>query len=1290
MILVRPKSHFSTTSRRAAKHLGSAATNALMILAAAMLLSATVEFATAQDIVGRIVGTVTDASGAAVPDIKVTIVNDETQAGRDVTSDRNGYFVADQLPAGTYTVATQKAGFKKITEKGIVVTAGGRLTVDLRLEVGAISETVTVIAFGETVNTSSGEVSTTITQKQIQNLALNQRHYESLIGLVPGAALQGSGTSPAALTSNYNNSVAVTNGQRLDGQNWSVDGGFNLDSGSNNSVFNQVGADFIQEVDVQSSNYDAEFGRSASSTVNVVTKSGGERFHGGGFEFVQNNVFNAENPQTKLTTPAATGYSAVPPFHANDFGWELGGPIPYIQPKGKLFFFAGQEWKRFRGVYPGTAASTSETFPTAAEAGGDFTDVYSGGAGLVLNQPAVIPASCGGTFFTAPNVINPGCIAGDGAAMAKLYTAAAALSTSGGLPTAATSNNLSFALAGPLNIREDIIRVDEHLNEKHTVYFRYLHDFVSIYAPFGVFPNLAGAIPVDPDLRLRPGYNLQLSWPYLLRPNFVNEAKINTDWHAQRTPVQGTAWMKSTYSFNFIPPLGNPAGQFADGLPTFQFTGVSAYPTSGPAPVNGPAPNYLAAPVTDINPVDNVSWTKHDHAFKFGAEFVRDRKTQNSRTTYDGTVNFSSTAGATKVGCMVGGNPATCGSNSTGDAFADALLGNFNTLGQNSAVTTGQFRFNDFEAYGQDTWRATRKLSLVLGVRYIRTTPTYTTGNNITNFNPFAFNSALEPTFTGGLATSSINPASPGLCSGPLLNVVGTPVLTIECNGLQRPGSVPSGQAKSVPVTSADPQLLAAISTGAARGFYQPENLWAPRFGFAYSPLSDNKTVVRGGFGIFYDKPEGNLLGLGINSQGYVPWAQSASISGTDASLSQFDSAPGAAAVSAPSTISLNGVNPNLVVARSYQYSLGVQRELPESMLLQVAYVGNLGRHLLRAPSFNSATWTQQGYIPVSPNPNTLACPAGIDAAAYQCSAGGFAPTGLSKDQVRPYLGYGAIQMALSDANSNYNALQVSLSKRAGFFTTTVAYTYSKVMGMDGGAGDAYNQNGEQECPFTCLVSAAANPVLVNGGTTAVAGGTQTGGVVESWQQYYYGKASFDATHIVATTFTLESPWGKHWTGVAGGALKGWLLSAIMHYQTGAPLTATASAAIGLNGNNVTRRATIVPGQSLSFSGTCPALKICWVNPNAFTTETTLGAGDAPIGDIIGPDFYDWDLSLRKSFALPFREGASLQFQADAFNVFNRANWNNPTVNNAGAASFGEITTSLPARILQFGGKITF
>jgi len=1279
MILLRTENRFSTIHRGTIKRrLRLAASTTLMILFAALLFTGAVEFAAAQDIFGRIAGTVTDPSGGTVPDVKVTILNEATQVARDVWTNRNGYFVADEVPAGTYSLVAEKAGFKKTTEKGNVLSAGGRLTVDLTLAVGAVTETVTVIARGDTVNTTSGEISTTITQDQVLDMALNQRHYESLVGLVPGAALQGSGTNPAALTANYNNSVADINGQRLDGQNWSVDGGFNLDSGSNNSVFNQVGIDFIQEVAVQASNYDAEFGRSASATINVVTKSGGNQYHGGVFEFVQNNDFNAENPGTKLTNPTARGYAAVPPFHFNNFGWDAGGPIPYLQPKGKLFFFAGQEWKKFRGVYPGlTAASVQETFPTAMEATGNFTDVYNGGAGLVMKTPSVIPASCAGVLYTAPNVINPACITGDGAAFAALYTSAAKLSVAGALPTSTLSNNTTFNLANPLNLREDIIRIDEHPNDKHSIYFRYIHDSVDIDNPYGTFPSLANAVPVDPDFRHRPGYNIQIGWTYVFSPSLINSLRFNADWHNQKTPLQGNAWMKSTYGFQFIPPLGSPS-QFPGGLPTITFTGNPKFPTSGPASVNGPAPNFLESPTADLSPADHVSWQVHNHSIKFGFEFARNRKTQNSRTNYDGIINFSATAGATN------------GSNSTGDPFADALLGNFNSFGQNSAVTTGQFRFNDTEAYLQDTWRVSRKLSLVLGLRYIHSTPTYAQGNNMTNFSPYAFNPGLVPTFTGGLATSSINPASPGLCSGQQLNVIGTPVLTIECNGLVRPGGVPSDQVGRVPVTFENPQLLAAIPPTAARGFYNTENVWAPRFGFSYAPLGE-RTVIRGGFGIFYDHPEGNVLGAGINSQGYVPWAQSASISGTNASLAQFDSAPGAGTVAAPSTISgISGVDPKLVVARSYQFSLGVQRELPQGMLLQASYVGNLGRHILRGPAVNNATWTDQGYIPVSPNPNTLACPAGINAAAYQCS-GGFAPTGLSKDQIRPYLGYSTVNMELGDANSNYNALQLSLTKRAGILTAMVSYTYSKAMGDGGGAGDAYNENPEPECPFTCLVSTAANAVLVNGSTKAVAGGTQTGGVVKTWKQFYYGKLSFDATHIVSTAFTVESPWGKNMTGVEGALVRGWSLSALMHYQSGSPLTATGSQAVGLNGSNITRRSAIVPGQSIEFSGTCANTKaICWVNPNAFALEGALGAGDAPVNNIIGPNFYQWDLSARKIFPLPFREGMSVQFQADAFNAFNRANWNNPTVNNVGAASFGQITGSLPGRVLQLGGKFNF
>jgi hypothetical protein len=1238
-----------------------------------LLLSLSAGIVAAQDIVGHISGTVADTSGAVVPGATVTITNEATGVSRPaITTSPAGFYAADDLPVGSYKINVEARGFKTTSVSGNSVTAGGRLTVNATLEVGEVTQTVTVEGVVNAVNTTSGELSTTVTNQQVVDLPLNQRHYESVVGLIPGAALQGAGQSAASITNGFTNSIAVVNGERTDGQNWSVDGGFNLDSGSNGSVFNEVGVDFIQEVDVQTSNYDAEFGRSNSATVNVITKSGGDQYHGSLFEYVQNNAWNAAAPSTKLANPNVTGYAAVPPFHLNDFGWAVGGPVRGIQPKGKLFFFAGQEWKKFRGSAAGLGtASAQETFPTAAEATGNFTDVAGINAGAGLKTPAVVPPGC----TIAANVLSPACITRDGAAIAAVYAAAAKLSIQGALPTAATTNNLAFNLPNPANIREDIIRVDEHASDSQSFYFRYLHDYVSIQNPYSTF-GAGGEVPVDPDSRNRPGYNYQIGWTDLISPTLINEVKFNADWHKQTTPVQGTAWQRSVYGFAYNLPLGSPT-QFTNGLPTIQWTSVTNFPTASPAQITGPAPNYLASPTADINPVDNVTWVKNNHSIKFGAEFARNRKNQNSRTNYDGILNFSPNAGL------------TTGSNSTGDPFADALMGNFNSFSQSSAVTVGLFRFNDIEAYVQDTWKVTPKLSLVLGVRYVNSTPLYDQTNAMSNFDPYAYNVGEDAKFAAVGGSSAISPTSTGLCSGPLITVVGQPVYTIECNGLQRPGGIPADKLGAVPAAFTDPQLVDSVSPLAERGFYKPENLFAPRVGFSFAPFNQ-KTVLRGGFGIFYDHPEGNVLGNGINSQGYLPWAEAVSISGVNQSLAAYDAAPGAASAPALTTFGMNGVDPHLVVARSYQYSFSIQRELPSSMLLQVSYVGTQGRHILRGPSINNPSWTPQSYLPVSPNPNNRACPAGINGTAFGCS-GGFAAA-VTGDQIRPFLGYGGLSMELSDEDSNYNALQLGLTKRAGIVTTSVAYTYSKAMGFGGGAGEGLGINAEAECPFTCLVSTASSPVLINGGTAAVSGGTQTGGVVESWKQYYYGKLSYDATNILAISFTVESPWGKNLTGAKAALVRGWSISGVTHYQSGAPLTATASVNEGLSGISIGRRATIVPGQAIRFSGTCPrTTAICWVNPNAFVAESALGAGDAPIGDIIGPNYYQWDLTARKTIVLPWREGMSFQIQGDAFNAFNRTNWSNPTVSNAGTvSSFGQITGSLPARVVQLGAKFIF
>ncbi len=214
-----------------------------------------------------------------------------------------------------------------------------------------------------------------------------------------------------------------------------------------------------------------------------------------------------------------------------------------------------------------------------------------------------------------------------------------------------------------------------------------------------------------------------------------------------------------------------------------------------------------------------------------------------------------------------------------------------------------------------------------------------------------------------------------------------------------------------------------------------------------------------------------------------------------------------------------------------------------------------------------------------------------------------------------------------------------------------------------------------------------------------------SGGKVETWKQFYYSKEGYDATNIVALSFTVESPWGKGMTGLEGLAVKGWSLSAVMHYQSGAPLTAQGSTIIGNTNTTANGRAMIVPGQSLYSSSQgqhCPApglaTHICWINPAAFVigSANTLAAGDAPINDIIGPNYYQWDLSARKTFTLPWREGMAFEIQGDAYNAFNRTNWNNPGTGFTTTATLnasnndGTITGSLPARVVSIGGKFIF
>jgi hypothetical protein len=374
-----------------------------------------------------------------------------------------------------------------------------------------------------------------------------------------------------------------------------------------------------------------------------------------------------------------------------------------------------------------------------------------------------------------------------------------------------------------------------------------------------------------------------------------------------------------------------------------------------------------------------------------------------------------------------------------------------------------------------------------------------------------------------------------------------------------------------------------------------------------------------------------------------------------------------------PTIGNTTGINPNLRVARDQQYSLSIQRELPDGIFFQVAYVGDHGWHELREPDINVPTFA---------------------AAATALAANAYGSTFINS--IRPYPGFTDPQVYQSDVISNYNALQISATKTKGDSSFQLAYTWSKTLSTGTGLGD----NLYPECAFTC---------------------TTPSGATESWIKYWYGPTTLDIPQVFVASYTLNEPFLKNLHGVEGGFLSHWVLSGVTRLQSGQALTVTGSGGIGAEnpatsavvllsgGTTFTNRANIVSGQALvdsvaqggqSFgSGTCATGKICYVNAAAFGatytssgsvtggTVPTTGMGNAPLGDIFGPGYYGWDLSLRKNF--PIRESMNVTFQWDAFNAFNRVNYSNPSTTITGS-TFGQITGANPPRQMQFGLKFNF
>jgi hypothetical protein len=596
------------------------------------------------------------------------------------------------------------------------------------------------------------------------------------------------------------------------------------------------------------------------------------------------------------------------------------------------------------------------TVPTTAFLNGNFSSVGQ------LFYP--------GTKNPIPNNNIASLITPDGKAIANVFKGQENLASF--FNDANVANNAILQPDNPLNYRQHLIRIDYHINDKHNVYGRWVSDRNSLVDPFGTFSG--SNLPTTPTLRGRPGESFLMAHTWLVSPSIVNEFRINASWASQNIPPYGNTWERATYGFQFPYVFPNGTGNFRNGIPDVSVSGYSNF--------KGPA-FALHSPSTDAQIGDSISWIHSPHIVKAGFVMVRDRVDQNGRPSYTGNLTFNSS-----------GN-----NNTTGNSLADTLLGNFRTYSEASADPMGFFRFSQPAAFIQDSWRVSRKLSMDFGLRWEWLQPWYTQANNMANFVPALYDPSKAVTVT---AAGTVVPNSGNLY-----------------NGLIRAGDgIPQAELGRVPGSSG--ALFQSIPAGAPRGFFQPQNMFSPRFGFAYAVTS--KTVLRGGYGMFFARPQGNMIFSQVN----VPPVLL---------VSQFENGNlsnpgGASGVLAPNG-NITAIDPKVVNGYTEQISIGVQRELPKGIFAEVSYVSNLGRHLLRQPNINQ--------IPFDLNAANQALPSAQRA---------------TNATLVPYHGFSNITQYRSDSTSNYHSMQAYLNKRKGNLFFTAGYTYSKAFGDASGQGD--------------------------------------------------------------------------------------------------------------------------------------------------------------------------------------------------------------------------------------------
>jgi len=1089
-----------------------------LLLACGLLVGAPV--VSAQTFRGTVAGTVTDASGAVIPDARVIVTNVDTGVAREARTDETGYYLVPELPIGNYSVTVEKQGFQRAVVTGIRVEVAAARRIDVTLSPGTLEQTTEVVGTVPLVDTTTNVLGGTIVAKQVTELPISGRDFTKLLVLVPGAT-----GSPDGIT-DYPGSFGLfsSNGSRGRANNFLLDGTDMNDGYRNLPAINEAGVfgtpatvlplDAIAETRVLS-NFEPEYGRNGGAVVNIVTKSGTNDFHGSVYWFFRNDVLNARNFFNNI--------GPKDKFRYNDFGAAGGGPIS----QNKTFFFVGYEGVRERG-----AITTLVSVPT-------LTDYF--------NAVGLIGGNQGACMTDIPTCVQ-GNLAFFNPVIENFFSLCASSGRcSGGalpwpLPTPGREGLTANAVV-PADFRNRvdsvIAKVDHNFNPNNLLTARYFYGDSDQSFPLGLaggnnLPNTNTFTPTTVQL-------VSISYVRVYSPTRVNEVRFgfnrfNEDFLADdrdvfRNPLDTLQ-------------LNNGVTNERDfGLPVLRVGSFAFLGSSGFSNPRGRVD-------TNWQVIDNYSLKYGKHDFKFGFEFRRTFVNSFNDSHYRGRLRFNGDA--------------------TGDALADFLAGDAEGFSFTYAGDSHRGTFqNSWAGYLQDSWRVTPRLTFNWGLRYDYYGVLDEKRNRISRYDP-----------TVGL----IQLGSPGF-----------------------------------------------------KKLYDRDfNNFGPRLSFAWDPWGDGKTVVRAGWGLFYDSYSQDFFLAHIPFNSFAVSAAQNPI-GPSPVLFCFTLNP---ALATPNTLEPNTpiydpacflsgaldttditqANPSIRTPYIQNFNVNLQRELWTNTVLQVSYVGSVGTKLFRTREINMITDLNAGVRP-------------FDATAPLCPV--TSATCPVDNTVQPFI----VNELESTATSNYNSLQVSFTQRNWRgWTHNLHYTWSHSI-------DTASDGNESTVPNAGTPDNSHDPHRER------------------------GDSNFDTRHRFVWSWIYDVP---QLSDSYPRLTSGWQFSSVISLMSGHPFHVNFVDDFDSDGiYDFILRPDLVGDPFAGTGGPDNFLNLsafavpCTLDPLGDGTVAsclpgTLHFGSLPRNFFTGPDYKNVDFSIAKNTSLT--ERLSLLFRADFFNIFNRPNFASPTL----------------------------